>query len=81
MGTAKPLTMLSRQTVMEGLNMILICYLILSQYAPCSLSFWFLFLYSNDFSRMVAAEYLGYFNFTGQTLDQALRLVCSMSFH
>ncbi|XP_053495313.1 PH and SEC7 domain-containing protein 1-like isoform X2 [Ictalurus furcatus] len=28
---------------------------------------------NNDFSRMVAAEYLGYFNFTGQTLDQALR--------
>ncbi|KAF4084834.1 hypothetical protein AMELA_G00110690 [Ameiurus melas] len=28
---------------------------------------------NNDFSRMVAAQYLGYFNFTGQTLDQALR--------
>ncbi|XP_072522941.1 PH and SEC7 domain-containing protein 1-like isoform X2 [Salminus brasiliensis] len=28
---------------------------------------------NNDFSRMVAEEYLGYFNFTGQTLDQALR--------
>ncbi|KAI4892463.1 hypothetical protein NFI96_012572 [Prochilodus magdalenae] len=28
---------------------------------------------NNDFSRMVAEEYLSYFNFTGQTLDQALR--------
>lgn len=45
-----------------------------------TLSSWFVFLSSNDFSRMVAEEYLGYFNFTGQTLDQALRLVCSWSF-
>ncbi|KAF5909078.1 PH and SEC7 domain-containing protein 1-like, partial [Clarias magur] len=29
---------------------------------------------NNDFSRMVAEEYLNYFNFTGQTLDQALRI-------
>lgn len=29
---------------------------------------------------MVAEEYLRYFNFTGQTLDQALRLVCLKSF-
>lgn len=28
---------------------------------------------SNDFSRMVAEEYLSFFNFTGQSLDQALR--------
>ncbi|XP_051769721.1 PH and SEC7 domain-containing protein 1 isoform X2 [Ctenopharyngodon idella] len=28
---------------------------------------------NNDFSRMVAEEYLHYFNFTGMTLDQALR--------
>ncbi|TSL04196.1 PH and SEC7 domain-containing protein 1 [Bagarius yarrelli] len=28
---------------------------------------------NNEFSRMVAEEYLSYFNFTGQTLDQALR--------
>ncbi|GAA6100570.1 PH and SEC7 domain-containing protein 1 isoform X1 [Tachysurus ichikawai] len=28
---------------------------------------------NNDFSRMVAEEYLRSFNFTGQTLDQALR--------
>lgn len=28
---------------------------------------------NNDFSRMVAEEYLQYFNFTGMTLDQALR--------
>ncbi|XP_062859994.1 PH and SEC7 domain-containing protein 1-like [Trichomycterus rosablanca] len=28
---------------------------------------------NNDFSQMVAEEYLSYFDFTGQTLDQALR--------
>lgn len=28
---------------------------------------------SNDFSRMVAEEYLSFFSFTGLTLDQALR--------
>ncbi|XP_076856095.1 PH and SEC7 domain-containing protein 1 isoform X2 [Brachyhypopomus gauderio] len=28
---------------------------------------------NNEFSRMVAEEYLSYFNFAGQTLDQALR--------
>ncbi|KAM4525326.1 uncharacterized protein PAE49_001289 isoform 2-T2 [Odontesthes bonariensis] len=28
---------------------------------------------NNDFSRMVAEEYLSFFNFTGLTLDQALR--------
>ncbi len=28
---------------------------------------------SNDFSRMVAEEYLSFFNFTGLALDQALR--------
>lgn len=44
------------------------------------LGFYFFFP-SNDFSRMVAEEYLGYFNFTGQTLDQALRSVCLMSFN
>lgn len=32
-----------------------------------------LYLYSNDFSRMVAEEYLSFFNFTGLALDQALR--------
>lgn len=30
-------------------------------------------LCSNDFSRMVAEEYLSFFNFTGLSLDQALR--------
>ncbi|XP_026134398.1 LOW QUALITY PROTEIN: uncharacterized protein LOC113112769 [Carassius auratus] len=29
---------------------------------------------NNDFSRMVAAEYLSYFNFSGMTVDQALRV-------
>ncbi|XP_018608587.2 PH and SEC7 domain-containing protein 1-like isoform X1 [Scleropages formosus] len=28
---------------------------------------------NNDFSRMVAEEYLGFFDFTNQTIDQALR--------
>ncbi|XP_016107913.1 PH and SEC7 domain-containing protein 1-like [Sinocyclocheilus grahami] len=31
--------------------------------------------YSNDFSRLVAEEYLRYFNFTEMTLDQALRAI------
>lgn len=35
---------------------------------------WYCFcLHSNDFSRMVAEEYLRFFNFTGLALDQALR--------
>lgn len=29
---------------------------------------------SNEFSQMVAEEYLSYFNFSGLTVDQALRL-------
>lgn len=29
--------------------------------------------YSNDFSKMVAEEYLTFFEFTGMTLDQSLR--------
>lgn len=33
----------------------------------------YLFVYSNDFSRMVAEEYLSFFNFTGLVIDQALR--------
>jgi Sec7-like guanine-nucleotide exchange factor len=31
--------------------------------------------YSNDFSRMVAAEYLSFFDFTGLAVDMALRYV------
>lgn len=31
-------------------------------------------LYSNEFSRAVAEEYLKYFHFEGLTLDEALRL-------
>lgn len=30
-------------------------------------------LCSNDFSSMVAEEYLSYFNLSGMTVDQALR--------
>lgn len=30
-------------------------------------------LHSNDFSRAVAQEYLSFFQFSGQSLDQALR--------
>lgn len=30
-------------------------------------------LFSNDFSRAVGEEYLKFFDFTGQTLDHALR--------
>ncbi len=30
-------------------------------------------LCSNDFSHMVAEEYLSYFNFSGMMVDQALR--------
>lgn len=33
----------------------------------------YLYLFSNDFSRAVADEYLKYFNFENQTLDQSLR--------
>lgn len=29
--------------------------------------------FSNDFSRAVGEEYLKFFDFTGQTLDRALR--------
>lgn len=36
-------------------------------------------LCSNDFSQMVAEEYLSNFNFTGLTIDQALRSV--LTFH
>lgn len=32
-----------------------------------------LFYFSNEFSRMVAGEYLKFFVFTGMSLDQALR--------
>lgn len=32
-----------------------------------------LFCYSNEFSRLVAEEYLKFFDFTGMTLDQSLR--------
>uniref|UniRef100_A0AAQ4NYZ0 SEC7 domain-containing protein n=1 Tax=Gasterosteus aculeatus aculeatus TaxID=481459 RepID=A0AAQ4NYZ0_GASAC len=41
-----------------------------------SLSLYFLFFSrppSNDFSRMVAEEYLSFFNFTSLSIDQALR--------
>uniref|UniRef100_A0AAR2KLU3 Pleckstrin and Sec7 domain containing a n=1 Tax=Pygocentrus nattereri TaxID=42514 RepID=A0AAR2KLU3_PYGNA len=34
----------------------------------------FLFPCSNEFSQMVAEEYLSYFNFSGLTVDQALRV-------
>lgn len=33
--------------------------------------------HSNDFSKLVAGEYLKFFVFTGMTLDQALRWVSS----
>ncbi|CAB1312548.1 unnamed protein product, partial [Coregonus sp. 'balchen'] len=36
---------------------------------------------NNEFSRMVAEEYLSYFNFSGLTIDQALRvhtLTCAL---
>lgn len=33
--------------------------------------------HSNDFSKLVAGEYLKFFVFTGMTLDQALRWVLS----
>lgn len=36
--------------------------------------FIFFFPVSNDYSRVVGEEYLKFFDFTGQTLDQALRL-------
>lgn len=36
--------------------------------ADCSL-----FNYSNEFSKLVAEEYLSFFDFTGLTLDKALR--------
>lgn len=42
----------------------------------CVLSLYFLFFSrppSNDFSRMVAEEYLSFFNFTSLSIDQALR--------
>ena len=32
-----------------------------------------LFSYSNEFSKLVAEEYLKFFDFTGMTLDQSLR--------
>lgn len=32
-----------------------------------------LFYFSNEFSKMVAGEYLKFFVFTGMSLDQALR--------
>lgn len=32
-----------------------------------------LFHYSNEFSKLVAEEYLSFFDFTGLTLDKALR--------
>lgn len=34
---------------------------------------WFVFFFSNDFSRAVADEYLKYFDFEQDTLDIALR--------
>lgn len=37
-----------------------------------------LFYFSNEFSRMVAGEYLKFFVFTGMSLDQALRSVLSV---
>lgn len=37
-----------------------------------------LFYFSNEFSRMVAGEYLKFFVFTGMSLDQALRSELSM---
>lgn len=33
------------------------------------------FLVSNEFSRLVAGEYLSFFDFSGLTLDRALRSV------
>uniref|UniRef100_A0A3B4TZH9 SEC7 domain-containing protein n=1 Tax=Seriola dumerili TaxID=41447 RepID=A0A3B4TZH9_SERDU len=39
---------------------------------------------NNDFSRMVAEEYLSFFNFTGLALDQALRqlnIPCQLAYH
>lgn len=36
-------------------------------------TFCFSLTHSNDFSKMVAEEYLTFFEFTGMTLDQSLR--------
>lgn len=36
---------------------------------------WSVSVCSNEFSQMVAEEYLSHFNFSGLTIDQALRSV------
>lgn len=72
----RPLTEL-RKLASECLTGIL-CFLV---YCCCWIALfvlrWYfissLSVYSNDFSRMVAEEYLSFFNFTGLGLDQALR--------
>ncbi len=56
------------------LSPFLLCLLCLFLHChPLWLSFHIWLLFSNDFSRLVAEEYLHYFNFTEMTLDQALR--------
>ena len=41
--------------------------------APILITKSILFSYSNEFSKLVAEEYLKFFDFTGMTLDQSLR--------
>lgn len=52
-----------------------ICFVPSSFYMTKRPVIYFFLIYSNEFSKMVAEEYLKFFVFTGMTLDQALRFV------
>lgn len=55
-----------------GIHPTPVCLLLSSQ-SGRSHSRSLLFYFSNEFSKMVAGEYLKFFVFTGMSLDQALR--------
>lgn len=55
-----------------GIHPNTVC-LLLTPWSGQSHSHFPLFYFSNEFSKMVAGEYLKFFVFTGMSLDQALR--------
>ena len=50
-----------------------VCVCVCVQVASILITKSIFFSYSNEFSKLVAEEYLKFFDFTGMTLDQSLR--------
>lgn len=59
--------------VWAGQEAAICCSLVDSVFFPDERADYSLFNYSNEFSKLVAEEYLSFFDFTGLTLDKALR--------